>query len=94
MSVCLCVVVYHKCGVIHVPGQRGEASVSGVDDRILDDVNRPRQIPREEALRPARQAIGLRKEPPGQETVVWRHLAKNDVLCQNVIAERNTVKTW
>lgn len=62
--------VHHERGVIYVPGQRGEASVPGVDDRVLDDVNRTRQISREDALRPARHAIGLREEPPGQEAVV------------------------
>ncbi len=76
--------------MIYVPGQRREAPVSEVHHRILDDVNRTRQIPREDTLRPAREAIGLRQEPPGQEEVIRRHLTGKYVLRQNMSAERNT----
>ncbi len=89
MYVCV-VVVYHYFSVIYIPAQRREAPVSEVDHRILDDVNRTRKISREDALGPARETIGLRQEPPGQEEVIRRHLAEDYILRQNMSAERNT----
>lgn len=50
-------------------------------------------VGREEAFGPARHAVGLGQEPPGEQLVVRRHLPVHDVLGQDMFAETERGET-
>lgn len=45
--------------MVQVPGLGGKRVCVQVDDGVLQDVDRPGHVSEEDALRPARQPVGL-----------------------------------
>lgn len=61
--------------MVQVPGLGDERVGLRVHDRIFQDVDRPSHVHGEDSLRPARQAVGLRQQSPGQQVVAGGDLA-------------------
>lgn len=74
----------------NVPGDCGHGPVLWVDNRVLDDVRQAGHLLGQELFSPAWGSVGFGQQASGDEAVVWSHLAKNDVLGQDMIAEGAT----
>lgn len=70
----------------YVPGERGHGPVLWVNNRVLDYVRMAGHLLGQELFCPARGSVRFGQQAPGEEAVVRRHLAENDVLRQNMIA--------
>lgn len=54
----------HQCVVVEVPGLYGQCVRVRVHNGVLQDVDGPGHVRREDALRPARQQVGLCQQSP------------------------------
>lgn len=64
-----------------------------VDDGVLQDVDGPGHVSREDALCPARQPVGLCQQTPRQQVVAGGDLAVQDVLREDMGADTHNTDT-
>ena len=79
----------HEGGVVEVPGEGGQALGHRINDGVLHDVDGAGQVGGEHLLGPARQAVGLGEEAPGEQPVVCCDLPVDHVLCEHMGAAGN-----
>lgn len=72
--------------MVEVPGVGGQSPIDRVHNGVFNDEHRARHPRGEEVLSPARKAVGLHQESPGEKPVVCCHLPVHDVLCENMSA--------
>lgn len=85
---------HHEACVSNIPGDCGHGPVLWVNNWVLDDVCQAGHLLGQELFSPTRGSVGFGQQASWDEAIVWSHLTKNDVLCQNMIAKEAKKNLW